>query len=254
MFNHQFPDNKHYPYFRMMKLPNILLSLSLILTASLANAQQFKVIKDTVDYKLMDVDSGYFYSHGIEAKKQLLVGGGSIKTSGDILKKRRGTYKIHLDNGKTLVLKDSTYKKGQYYELRYYFIKDDMWDYGENKRDGYYLFDKLVYQNKWSYLLVNKNNGIIDTLNGKPFFSPNCKVYAYNHKDHSSNVSIIKFKNLLTGQVSSFELGIEIPFPIRSISNFKWIDDYSLMFCTVPNGMHRYNMHEEKYYLLQIKH
>lgn len=40
-----------------MRLPNILLSVSLIIAASLANAQQLKVIKDTVDYKLMEVET-----------------------------------------------------------------------------------------------------------------------------------------------------------------------------------------------------
>jgi hypothetical protein len=59
------PDKSNYPYLRPMRLPNILLSVAVILAASLANAQQFKVIKETVDYKMMEVDSGYFFSHGI---------------------------------------------------------------------------------------------------------------------------------------------------------------------------------------------
>src|ERR1017187_9829843 len=144
------PDESHYPYLRPMRLPNILLSVSLIIAASLANAQQLKVLKDTVDYKLMEVDSGYYYSHGIEMKNDLFL-------DTNIYKKKNGILRLPLLNGKFKELRDTSSNTNDKVYRTYVLI-------GEFGQIGYYFVLLAEYEGERSFV-IDKRNGEVYLLN-----------------------------------------------------------------------------------------
>ena len=82
-----------------MKPLRYILFLSLLQSASIANAQDFKVIKDTTDYILKEVDSIYYYTHGIEPKNDFVIDTTKIH-------KVKGVIRLPIDNGKEVVFRD----------------------------------------------------------------------------------------------------------------------------------------------------
>ena len=230
-----------------------LVIFSLLHLVILVPAQNFKVIKETDDYILKECDSGFYNHHGIEAKRQLLIGEEIKVNSCERILKKNNVLKLKMENGKTIKFKDHNMRWRYPHYEHYSFIEDNLWDYGENKRDGYYLIKYCINSNiSMNYLLINKKNGMIDTIEGgRPFFSPNGKVYSYCYED-PSKIFYIKFKNLGTNKISSFEIGNQMPIDKCSISIFKWIDDYSFLIYSLQYGRITPNP-LAKYYLVEIK-
>ncbi len=218
-----------------MRLPNILLSVAVIIAASLANAQQLKVIKDTVDYKLMEVDSGYFYSHGIEKKNDFI-----LDTS--IIKKKNGILRLPLLNGKFKEFKDSLMLDTFNWDKKEYVYS------GENKRLKCYL----VIGNYWEssgYFLIDKNNGEKDFLNNMPNYSPSYIYYGYCFFYHMDDPmkGVVIVENLKTKKIIRLFLDKQDP------THFKWIDDYKFLFKTDVIGGEEYKETKDKYFLVEIK-
>ena len=229
------PDESNYPYLRPMRLPNILLSVSLIIAASLANAQQFKVIKDTKEYKLMEVSSSYYNSHGIELKNDFV-----IDTS--VIKKKNGVLRLPLLNGEfkefndTLAF-DTINKKRIVYTYK-----------GENKRLKLFLL--YAEQNPVAeYYLINEKNGEVDKSSGMPYFSSSNKFYANSYLRHGSEpISAgVYFENL------EDKATIYINMDSHYAYNFKWIDDYTFLFrIAVPNSLNNGD-EGKRYFLVKAK-
>jgi hypothetical protein len=218
-----------------MRLPNILLSVSLIIAASLANAQQFKVIKDTKEYKLMEVSSSYYNSHGIELKNDF-----AIDTS--VIKKKNGVLRLPLLNGEfkefndTLAF-DTINKKRIVYTYK-----------GENKRLKLFLL--YAEQNPVAeYYLINEKNGEVDKSSGMPYFSSSNKFYANSYLRHGSEpISAgVYFENLEDKATICINMDSHYAY------NFKWIDDYTFLFrIVVPNSLNNGD-EVKRYFLVKAK-
>ena len=218
-----------------MRIPRTLLFLYLIIAASLANAQQFKVIKESGYYKLMLVDSGYFFSHGIENKKDFILDTNKIK-------KKDGVLRLPLLNGKEIVLKD-TLGNPWIVKVKEYFYK------GENTKLGYYFIGVNLFETSEEYL-INKSNGRIDTLDNMPVYSPSYLFYTYGIVNHLTTVSAIAIKNLQSNSYASIDFDYHLPFELKLI---KWINDYSFLcwiMLTNENGSKDLG---NKYFLIEIK-
>ena len=218
-----------------MRLPNILLSVSLIIAESLANAQQFKVLKDTVDYKLMEVDSGYYYSHGIEMKNDLFL-------DTNIYKKKNGILRLPLLNGKFKELRDTSSNTNDKVYRTYVLI-------GEFGQIGYYFVLLAEYEGERSFV-IDKRNGEVYLLNNHPKYSPSELFYAYDLVRYIKSESDFVIKSLKSNR--TFNVDFVNPFPFGDVV-IKWINDYSFMCLVDVNDPTSYKVLGNKYFLVEIK-
>jgi len=218
-----------------MRIPRTLLFLYLIIAASLANAQQFKVLIDNLDYKLMEVDSGYYVSHGMESKEDLI-----LDTS--IIKKKNGILRLPLLNGKTIEFKDTLDYETDQASRSYFYL-------GEIKKKEVYII-----QEGWHYddstIMIDKRTGMMDTLwtLGKFSSYPLSNVAEYYFYPQAGTHFAIY--NLITRH------GIFIVIPMMTFFNFdsvKWLNENSFLCKT---EVYDPTISEElilKYFLVEIK-
>ena len=221
-----------------MRLPNILLSVAVIIAASLANAQQFKVIKDTVDYKLMEVDSGYFYSHGIEKNKDFVADTNKFK-------KKDGVLSIPLLTGKVIEFKD-TFLVVASESYSFYSYE------GENTRLGYYFVTISLIEGSRTYL-IDKLKGVLDTIETVPNYSPTYMYYVYSMNNMETDQIGITYKNLQTNKVVKFNFTDE---PVRRDKQIKWINNNSFEYWISlydPSSPIEGKEGKNKYFLVEIK-
>ena len=202
-----------------------LLLLTLFSVAFGVHAQDFKVIKETKDYILKECDSAYYYTHGLPPKDDFVIDTTKIH-------KVNGVLKLPLDNGKEVVFRD----------------ENTIYSYhGENKKQGYYLLDAMGLKHINFYYLIDKKNGMIDSLEcNMPIFSPTI-FYAYNIDCYKKIGANLFFKNIKSNKKICLNLAGGAPFGI------KWIDDFSFELYTWNNTNYIYNYPKDKYYLVQIK-
>ena len=195
-------------------------------------AQQFKVIKDTTDYVLKEVNSDYYSTHGFEASNDF------VKDS-TVNYKYLGIVKIPLDNGKFVAFNDTfTYEVRQwisyFYEgysaaLNCYLIKQ-----GGTDRDHWFL--------------VNKSSGTKEFISDKPNYSPQKIVdgycVGYNEK---ASLGSIKFASFKTGNSTLITVNNKSPYGL------KWIDDKSFLFETDCMNKKHFPVKECGFYLVEIK-
>ncbi len=215
-----------------MKLPQCFLNVCLFFLAINANAQDFKVIEETKDYILKEVDSAYYYSHGLPPKDDFIIDTTKIK-------KVNGVLKLPLDNGKEVVFTNNLDNPDIDYQQYMYL--------GYDKDIKYFLvIQKLV---NIRHLLVNQKNGIIDTSLFDSFiFSPSKLFYAYFSAEYiTSYFELVFFKNINTGNVIKIKLNNE------AYDQILWKDDFSFMFYSKFYDRIIKEWIIKKYYLLQIK-
>jgi len=207
--------------------------------AIIANGQNFtkvsnfsKVIKDTNDYILKEVDSVYYYTYGNEPKNDFALD--TIK-----IHKENGVLKLPLINGKLITFIDSLKPIDDLHMCWY--------DYnGENGKLNYYLVSGHFYEWDFTYL-INKRNGKIDTLETTPIFSPSDLFYGYAYSNELTWNNNVTFKNLKTNKTNKIILENELP------QEFKWIDDYHFLFYTILYDKKTESFSVLKYYLVGIK-
>ena len=216
------------------------LLLPLFFLAINANAQDFKVIEETKDYILKEVDSAYYYTHGIEPKDDYEINSFNDNKKGNALK-------LPIENGKFIELRDSfnyqTYKGWDYY----------LWP--QNGMSKYYLVRKGFGKSERTDLfLINKENGNIDTIDRMPVFSPNILFYCHCHYsidvpyNHYLTVKNIKEnKNYVVRIFNSEYNTTELPCKI------KWVDNSSFIFNAYILNQRKDKRGVNKYYLFQIK-
>ena len=218
-----------------MRLATILLFASLIIAESLANAQQFKVLKDTVDYKLMEVDSGYFYSHGIENKNEFIIDTTDIK-------KKDGLLSLFLLNGIVKVFKD-TLAADTFNFARAVHLYN-----GENKKLKLYLIHDERSE-FFGYVLIDESNGEEEWLNNVPYFSSSYSYFGYNFFDPYSDPMSggVYFEDIKTKK------SVRIELENRNADHFKWIDDNKFLYTSIVSGSFDNNDLVYKYFLVEIK-
>src|ERR1035438_5599323 len=128
-----------------MKPLQYILFLFLLQSVSITNAQDFKVIKDTKDYILKEVDSVYYYTHGIEPKNDFVIDTTKIH-------KVNGVLKLPLDNGQIFKLKDIINKKNSNFSFYNYI--------GYNSRLNIYLaWEQIPRYDEGIWFIIHKTNG-----------------------------------------------------------------------------------------------
>jgi hypothetical protein len=216
-----------------MKTLRYLLLFSLIFMVSIADAQEFKIIKDTTDYVLKEVDSGYYYSHGVEAKNDFVIDTNKIH-------KVNGVLKLPLNNGKFVEFRDTLVSKDAYPIFEY------LCDMYSIKLDYYLVIRRFGHQH--DPFLVNKSNGIIDSLFGIPIISPNDLYFAYANFNYLPNQIYVGYKDRKRNKFYSINWNGNRP------RNIKWINDFSFLF----EDLKAVDIREQeliiKYYRVDIKH
>jgi len=201
--------------------------------AIIADGQGIKVIKDTTDYVLKEVDSGYYYSHGVEAKNDFVIDTNKIH-------KVNGVLKLPLDNGKFVMFID-TITNPPWEGNHYYFYQ------GFNNILKNYQVGESAYEYGCWYL-INIENGKIDTLFSPPIYSPSNLYYGYSFSNMIYEFRNVTFKNNNTNRKYKIE------YEGVMTNGFKWIDDYSFLFYTYILPMNKFDKNSNKYYILEIKH
>ena len=177
---------------------------------------------------LKEVDSVYYYSHGIEPNNDFVIDTTKIH-------KVNGVLKLPLDNGKSLEFKDKITNDANLVFYRYE---------GENKKFGFYLLDRSMAD--WYFkLFINRTNGKIDTINNVPTYSPSFIYYVYQIEHLPGGALIIKSINTNKETRIEFEYGITY--------GLKWIDDKSFIFYFIYWDRPDIGWTSNKYYLVQIK-
>lgn len=218
----------------------LFLLLFLLFMAFIANAQDFKVIKDTTDYVLKEVDSGYFYTYGIKEKYVFDEDYEGINFENGILK-------LSIENGKfvEIINKDSINKNRKPYP----YNKSNIYVVKSKRLKKYWVTD--FYQTFKGHYLINMENGTIDTLDDAPTYSPSFLYYGYCYYQYSDpNYRYVLFKNVNTGVVNKIYWKEEDEEPFR----FRWLDDKSFMFDSNFSNLPKHNFIRHKYYLVEIKH
>jgi hypothetical protein len=207
--------------------------------AFMVNGQDFKVIKETNDYMLKEVDSVYYFTHGIEPKNDFV-----IDTNVNYWKK--GELTLKFDNGKGLIYTADGHYSEEGLKIKITYM-------GCNK----ILNDYLVFQGYYNqyegrceiktYYLINKSNGEIDELYAQPLFNPSYNYYLFASRN-------ITFKNLKTNVKNniifvkdSVSIEDEVTF------YFKWVNDISFEFQSQHWDDELGAVSPTKYYLVQIK-
>jgi hypothetical protein len=218
-----------------MRITRTLLFLYLIIAATLANAQQFKVLKDTNDYKLMEVDSGYYYSHGVECKKDFI-----LDTT--VIKKKNGVLRLPLLNGNFKEFKDTLVLDTFNFERAVYEYK------GENKKFKLYLIIAGLTE-FLSYGLIDEKNGDADWIDRMPCFSPNNSYYGYCFFNPYS----VPMSGGVFFKEHKTKKQVRINTENKSADNFKWINDYSFLYSSIVSGSYDNGDLMYKYFLVEIK-
>ena len=216
-----------------MKSHLVVLFLNLFLGINSIQAQEFKIIKDTSDYILKEVDSAFYYSHGIKSK-------GMYGSDTNMIHKTNGVLTLPLDNGKYIELCDS-------FNADYYPYVKRFDYYGLYKQAGCYLVE-VYMSNNTKYFWIDKSNGEIDTTNDYRYYSPNTNYYVNIRTVKFGNNGFISFVKHRTSLNSIINFNKESPVEI------KWLNDQSFIvysFQYPKDGIHKY-LH--KYYLVEIKH
>jgi len=210
--------------------------LHLLLSAFLANAQNFKVIQETDDYILKEIDSAFYYSHGNKPHDDFIIDSSKIYIT-------HNGFKLPLDNGKFVEF------KGEY--INEYYTDPNYHYYGENKQIGYYKVSSCKGLTIKFYL-VNKKNGEIDTINFEPpVFSPTNKYYLYFYPWRlQTTKAMVIFKNIYTKNQNYLFFDKDMP---SFYNDLKWINDNSFVFYTDTINKERTNTGILKYCLLEIK-
>ena len=124
-----------------MILKRHLLLLLFLLLAFIVNGQNFKVIKENDDYILKEVDSVYYFTHGIEWKDNFVL-------DSLVVHKMNNLFKMPLDNGKVVELKDKFSKEQG--NIEFYHYNSD------NKNSGFYLIKNFYPDDHRSFFLLIK--------------------------------------------------------------------------------------------------
>ena len=215
-----------------MILKRHLLLLLFLLLAYIVNGQDFKVIKETDDYILKEVDSGYYYNHEIKAKNNFVFDTTNIH-------KVDGVLRLPLDNGKEVVFKDTM--DMTHLDIRNYKLIEN------NNKLNSYMIEGDFYE-RGAYYLINKKTGLIDTLYGKPIYSPSNKFYGYTFAYKIETfISEVRFKNIISNKKNIITFDYELPYKL------KWIDDNTFIFYTNYWNTPAYKILYNKYYLVEIK-
>jgi len=215
--------------------PLHFLFLSLLLSSLITNAQSFKVIQETDDYILKDIDSAYYWSQGTRPHDDFVID--SSKTY-----KANNVIKLPLDNGKFAEFHEEL-SNGVCCEKYFNY-------YGENKKIGYYKVSSTEGLAIINYF-VNKKNGTIDTLIENPEFSPTNQYYVSLYAGWShTHKSLVLFKNINTNNQS--HLFLEHIYPYY-YNNVKWINNNTFIFRADTDDEKQHKMIAKKYFLLQIK-
>jgi hypothetical protein len=200
--------------------------------AIIGDGQGIKVIKDTTDYILKEVDSVYYYTHGVGEKDGFVL---------DTMKihKEKGVLRLPLDNGKMITFIDSL-KPIDETNISSYVYK------GENRKLNYYLVTGNFYELQTTYL-INKRNGKTDTLENTPIFSPSDLFYGYSYSDNLDMKQNITYKNIKENKTVKINMGDDIA------GEFKWLNDYQFMYSyyTFDNAIEMYSI--VKYMLVTIR-
>ena len=210
---------------------HLLLLLFLLLTFKVI-AQDFKVIKETERHIIKEVDSSYYYSHGIKPKNDFALDTTKIH-------KVNGILRLPLDNGKEVVFKD-TFPNNKVDLLIFNCIGFD-----RSFKNYYVGIDS--YYGKGTYL-VNKINGTIDTIDAAPIYSPSRLFYAYSLFDWSDKGCYLVIKNIISNKKTEDKY-----FVMSIFHNIKWINDKSFVFYSDGIEMVNNDWKLAKYYLVQIK-
>ena len=218
----------------------------LLFVAFIADGQEFKVIRDTTDYVLKEVDSGYYYTHGVDAKNDFVI-------DSNIIKKKNGKFSLPLDNGKLWDLPSSFYNRKYSLTISDFYL-------GENKKIDYYLIKQDAGKLN-EYWLVNKKAAKFkskdercEVFHSYPIFSPSNMLYG-NVLDYSWNkegcVEVWSLQN--PDVIFSTKKWIWIRVPNEYTNSFKWIDDTKFLFSTNLYNREKQKYTNGKYYLIQIK-
>jgi hypothetical protein len=198
----------------------------------MVNAHNFKVIKDTSNYVLKEIDSAYYSKHGMKEKNLYTV-------DSSLITKDNGVLKLKLYNGKIATLHGpESFKSPEDLKFDEYF--------GYNKKAGYYLFRTTLGEPDIFYLMNDKGEYIEFPLE-YPLISPGFKYY-YNglfaRNNGINGVEVINFKT---------KKKINIKTTDEFLHQIKWINDKTFMFYTnhfdQSNGWHPVMT----YYLVKIK-
>ena len=214
-----------------MKPLQILFLLTLLQSAFITNAQDFKIIKDTDGYILKEVDSVYYYTHGIEPKNDFIIDTNKIH-------KVNGVLKLPLDNGTWLRYRDTLdFSEGR-----------ERYEYeGFNKKINCYLVNNEGWE-WWYEYLISKATGQIDTIGYHPIYSPSYKFCGYFLNMYNlGSFGNVAFKNINSKKEIKINFEKELP------NGIKWIDDNSFLFYSDLWNNDSNKVLYKKYYLVQIK-
>ena len=228
-------------YFCGMKLTLGFLLVFCIVALNHTKAQQMDVIKDTADYKLSEVDSAYYFSHGAEIFPQFIIDSSFTLSKNGIvhLPLLNGAY---LEFGDTLNLE----RKGAIMVCNYE---------GENERIGCYLVGMQGGDTVNKTFLVERKTGKVDTIENEPSFSPSSLVYVSNFFDLGSQEAGIKVHNHQTGKTIRIILFNHLESGYRSSVPYyyRWIGDDQFLVHTLPQFAAKPNDRRMKYFLVEVK-
>jgi len=207
---------------------------------SIADGQEFKVIKETNDYILKELDSGYYSTHGIRAKN------GFVRDKKKTYKEN-GILRLPLNNGKFLEYRDSilvstNYPKG--------ICGLEMVD----KQHGFYIVDKWYGNNDGYRVLINMDNGKTELINYTPSLSVDSNRYGYIFRTIKSKKWFVKSINLKTNKSITIPLGKDLRCDMGYFNNLKWIDEKTFIYNTAYFDEKKKKDSPFKYYLVEIKH
>ncbi len=209
-----------------MKFLHHFLFPTLLFAAINLPAQEFKIIKDTTDYILKEVNMDFYNRY---LKEDII----NFNRDTPAIKKVKGVLLLPLDNGKQITLVDSP---GAYNEAYKYF------DYNAYYKKANVYFIMMHSNHGAGMYYVNKYDGKIDTLDNIPYYSPSISYYGYCDPARGNRTSgYVKFKNLKTGKATKIDMREELT------SDFRWVNDQAFVFYTDLNS-------KKRYYLVEIKH
>ncbi len=206
--------------------------LPLFFLAFTANAQSFKVIIDTAEYSIREVDSAYFTKHQIKPDYK-------YEDDTDKVKKEGTELILPLNNGKKMSLWDNTWSGDVFYCANSYV--------GEYKRLGLHLIQYDGPFKETKFVLLNKETLETDTITEIPYFSPSNQYYAFCSAYKKKGTKEIGFKDNKTNKKVCVNFN-EFPMVFGV-----WTANDSFILCKIKYVGTTNKAKITNYYLVKIK-